>query len=88
MKYDYKLGLGLAFLAQNDSYVRLLASRIKSAEKLGGEDHYMKYGRFENRTWALSADTDAANSQLLIHKSLLSNWRSLIYLLKYIAFIL
>ncbi|MCX5633276.1 MAG: hypothetical protein NTW93_06355, partial [Phycisphaerae bacterium] len=45
MNYDYKLGLGLAFLVQNESYARLFASSIQSNERLGGEVHYMNCGR-------------------------------------------
>jgi hypothetical protein len=87
MNYDYKLGLGLAFLVQNESYARLFASSIQSNEKLGGEVHYMNCGRNEGRSWLLSTNTNAVNSPLIIHKSLLSKWKSLIYILKYTVLI-
>jgi hypothetical protein len=87
MNYDYKLGLGLAFLVQNESYARLFASSIQSNERLGGEVHYMNCGRDEGRSWLLSANTNTVNSPLIIHKSLLSKWKSLIYILKYTVLI-
>ncbi|MCX5633858.1 MAG: hypothetical protein NTW93_09335, partial [Phycisphaerae bacterium] len=49
--------------------------------------HYMNCGRNEGRSWLLSANTNAVNSPLIIHKSLLSKWKSLIYILKYTVLI-